>query len=89
MMKKLVLATVLFAGANVAFAGPKCTSEPQENWKPAAEVLAMASKEVPKMKVFKVTKGKCYEIYGWGSNGDKLEIYYHPMTGEVMKRASW
>lgn len=71
------------------FAGPQCTEEPRSAWLPAAEVLASATKEVPKLKLFKVTDGNCFEIYGWGKNNEKLEIYYHPVTGEVAKRGSW
>lgn len=72
-----------------ALAGPTCTNEPRENWMPPAEVLAKATVDVPTMKVFKVTKGHCYEIYGWGPNREKLEIYYHPITGKEVKRGSW
>lgn len=72
-----------------AFAGPQCTDEPRSQWLPAAKVLEQATTEVTKMKLFKVTKGNCYEIYGWGAQGEKLEIYYHPVTGKVVKRGSW
>jgi hypothetical protein len=88
-MKKLMLTFSLFLLANSALAGPKCTNEPRENWKPAWEVLEIAMKEVPKLKMLKVTKGKCYEIYGWSTSGEKLEIYYHPVTAEVKKRSNW
>lgn len=93
-MKKMITMTVM-AGAfaallsGAAWAGPTCTSEPQEKWKPPVEMLSTAMKEVTKLKVFKVTDGNCYEIYGWNSAGEKLEIYYHPVTGEVAKRGSW
>lgn len=88
-MKKLLAITVLAFAANNASAGPKCTNEPRENWKPAWEILEQSMKEVTKLKLYKVTKGKCYEIYGWSASGEKLEIYYHPITGKEVKRSNW
>ena len=86
---KTSLSVALCALSFNAIAGPECTTESREQWKPPAEVLAEASKEVTKMKLFKVTKGNCYELYGWNAKGEKLEIYYHPVTGKEVKRGSW
>lgn len=88
-MKKTLTIIMLSLMSNSALAGPKCTNEPRENWKPAWEVLKESMKEVTKLKLYKVTKGNCYEIYGWSDSGEKLEIYYHPVTGEVKKRSNW
>jgi hypothetical protein len=38
-----------------------------------------------KIKVFKVTKGNCYEIYGWDDQKRKVEIYFNPVTGDKVK----
>lgn len=86
---KVELIFILSIFSSTAIADTECTSEARSQWKPAAEVLAEASKEVTKMKVFKVTKGHCYEIYGWNAKDEKLEIYYHPITGKEIKRGSW
>lgn len=85
--KSLIATAALFSAA--AWAGPSCTDAPKNTWLPPAEVLTTAMKEVTEMKLFKVTDGNCYEIYGWNANGDKLEIYYHPVTGAAVKRGSW
>lgn len=90
----LTTATAIMAGlaaltTGTAWAGPTCTSEPQTKWKPPADVLSNAMNEVTRFKLFKITSGNCYEIYGWNSEGKKLEIYYHPVTGAVVKRGSW
>ena len=75
---------------NTAVAGPVCTKDDNRaSWMPAAQMLERATAEVPKLKLFKVTDGNCYEIYGWDAAGKKLEIYYHPVSGEVVKRGSW
>ena len=85
----VVFAASMGLSATPAMAGPKCTDAPQSQWQAAPQVLAQAMQEVPKLKLFKVTDGNCYEIYGWGKNQEKLEIYYHPVTGEVVKRGRW
>jgi hypothetical protein len=38
-----------------------------------------------KIDVFKITKGKCYEIYGRTVGGRRVEVYYDPTTGDVVK----
>ncbi|MEW6445577.1 MAG: PepSY domain-containing protein [Pseudomonadota bacterium] len=75
--------------SGVAVAGPHCTDESSERWIPAPEMLGKAMQEVTRLKLFKVTDGNCYEIYGWNAKGEKLEIYYHPVTGEIAKKGSW
>ena len=34
---------------------------------------------------FKVTDGNCYEIYGKDRDGKKVEIYFNPVDGSVVK----
>ena len=36
-------------------------------------------------KVFKVTRGNCYEIYGLDKAGKRVEIYFHPVTGKIVE----
>ena len=38
-----------------------------------------------KFKVFKVTTGNCYEIYGQNKTGQRAEVYFHPVTGEIVE----
>jgi hypothetical protein len=37
------------------------------------------------IKTFKVSKGKCYEIYGTDKGGKKVEIYFNPETAAVLE----
>jgi hypothetical protein len=37
-----------------------------------------------KANVFKVS-GNCYEIYGTDKQGRDVEVYFNPVTGEVVK----
>ena len=37
------------------------------------------------IKTFKVSKGQCYEIYGFDKAGQKVEIYFDPATGKPIE----
>lgn len=82
-MKHLVIFALSIFSFSV-FAGPECTQEPKEKWKDAKEFEKELRKEY-KVKVFKITSGNCYEIYGWNKAGQKIEIYFHPITGKKVK----
>ncbi len=70
-----------------AVAGPKCTDEPQSKWLTEAQMTqkftALGYKD--DVKKLHVSKGKCWEIYGHDKNGKKVEIYFHPITAEIME----
>lgn len=68
-----------------ALAGPECTKEPKDKWKDQKEFQKSITDQGYKIKVFKVTDGDCYEIYGWDKDGKKVEIYFNPVTGEKVK----
>lgn len=82
-MKFMSIIALLILSTAV-WAGPECTTEPKEKWKDQKEFKAELEKQY-KIKVFKVTKGNCYEIYGWNKEGQKVEIYFNPVTGAVVK----
>jgi hypothetical protein len=77
------LTTTGFAGA--ALADTECTKEPKSKWKDQKAFEQSLKDQGYKIKVFKVTKGNCYEIYGWSKDGKKVEIYFNPVTGEKVK----
>ena len=88
-MKKTILLTALtltFAAAS-AHADTKepCTTEPKDKWQDQKAFQEKLKKDGYKIKVFKVTKGDCYEIYGWDKAGKKVEIYFNPVSGEIVK----
>lgn len=83
-MKKL-LAIALTLTATSAFAGPQCTKEPKSKWLDQKKFQEDLKEQGYKIKVFKVTKGDCYEIYGWDKAGKKVEIYFNPVNGKKVK----
>lgn len=68
-----------------AAAGPRCTEAPAERWIPAPDMKARITAAAYKVDVFKTTDGNCYEVYGRDREGRRVEIYFDPTTGAVVK----
>lgn len=83
-MNKLLF-TGLIMASSVAFAGPECTMAEKSTWMDKDKFQADRKAEGYEIKKFKVTDGNCYEIYGWDKDKRKVEIYYNPVTGAVVK----
>ena len=79
----IVLALMLASGT--AWAGPTCTKEPKAKWISQADMKAKLADGGYKFSVFKVTAGNCYEIYGRNKSGKRVEIYFHPVTGQAVE----
>lgn len=86
MRKFLVCTLLLFPGA--ALANPQCTDEPRSAWLSEAAMRDKITSSGHKIEVFKITKGNCYEIYGRTPAGKRVEIYYHPINGDVVKQSA-
>jgi hypothetical protein len=84
-MRRLLLGMIVSLVSGSAFAGPTCTSEPKDKWLSEAAMKEKIATLGFKYKVFKVTTGNCYEIYGQNGSGQRVEIYFHPMTGAVVE----
>lgn len=84
-MKSFFLISLLTFFAGVATAGPKCTTEAKDKWKDQKAFEKELQDQGYKIKLFKVTDGHCYEIYGWDKAGKKVEIYFNPVSGEIVK----
>ena len=83
-MKLHITALVLALGSTAAFAGPTC-NVPEEKWMKEADFKAQLEGQGYQIKTFKVSKGKCYEIYGFDKAGKKVEIYFNPETAAVLE----
>ena len=84
-MRIAFAAALLALAPTAAFAGPQCTTEPKDKWMSQdamkAKIAEMRYKDI---KTFKVS-GPCYEIYGFTKDGKKAEVYFNPVTGDVVK----
>lgn len=79
-MKKLLASVLIALVATSAIAGPTCTV-PKEKWMKEADLKARLEGQGYQIKTFKISKGECYEIYGFDKEGRKVEIYFNPQTG--------
>lgn len=85
MKHQLTAALVLCLTASAAFAGPTC-NVPKDKWMKEADFKAQIEKQGYQIKTFKVSKGQCYEIYGFDKGGKKVEIYFDPATAAVLEQ---
>jgi hypothetical protein len=87
MMKLKLIAAVAFASLPpaLALASPSCTSEPKSRWMPEVAMKAKIEAMGYKVKTFEVT-GNCYEIYGKDKNGERAEVYFNPVSGEIVQK---
>lgn len=85
-MKKLM--TVAILGLVLASCTTKthCTSEDKSKWQDQESFKSKLVDDGYKINVFKVTEGNCYEIYGWDKDQNKVEIYFNPVDGSVVKK---
>ncbi|HZS65196.1 MAG TPA: PepSY domain-containing protein [Xanthobacteraceae bacterium] len=83
-MRFPILTALFTLAASVAFAeGPKCTSAPKSQWLSQDAMKAKIAQGGYTYKVFKVTSGNCYEIYGQDKDGRRVEIYFAPVSGAI------
>jgi hypothetical protein len=80
----LALAISLLAGS--AIASPSCTHEPKAKWMSASDMKTKITALGFKFKTLKVTSGNCYEIYGRDKAGQRVEVYFHPITGAIVEQ---
>ena len=83
-MKKGLILIGAFLALTSVKAEVECTKEAKDKWKNES-AFKKELEATYKIKVFKVTKGNCFEIYGWNKEKKKVEIYFNPVTGEVVK----
>jgi hypothetical protein len=78
-------ALAIAAAPALALAGPACTNEPREKWMAEDAMKAkLPALGYERIKTFKVT-GSCYEIYGFTKDGQKAEVYFNPVSGDIVK----
>jgi hypothetical protein len=81
--KLLLIASILTITSQV-YARKNCTSKPKSKWMSESDFKSKLEKEGYKIRKFK-QPGSCYEIYGRNPKGQKVEIYFNPVTAEIVK----
>jgi hypothetical protein len=82
---RVVTLAALAASSSLAFAAPQCTTASQSKWMAREEMKAQIQEQGYTIERFLIS-GTCYEIYGLDKNGKKVEIYFDPVDGHVVKR---
>lgn len=80
----IVSALLLSLTMGAAMASTECTKLPKSQWMPQEKMMAKLKAEGYEIKKFKV-EDSCYEIYGHDKAGHKVEVYFDPVTGAVVK----
>lgn len=83
-MKQLVMVLALLGITTSAYAKKDCTAEPKSKWMSEADFKKKVETEGYKISKFK-QPGTCYEIYGTDKDGKKVEIYFNPVDGSIVK----
>ncbi|GEA12783.1 PepSY domain-containing protein [Alteromonas sp. KUL49] len=88
-MKLLPLAVLVLAGATLSGCSKhsvtQCTTAPEAEWQDQSAFQAQLLAQGYKINEFKVTEGSCYEIYGFDKDDNKVEIYFNPVDGDIVK----
>jgi hypothetical protein len=80
----LVALTALACGATArAQHAERCEPIPKAEWKPQAELERKLTDRGWKVSRVKIENG-CYEVYGRDEKNNKVEVFFHPRTLEVV-----
>ena len=85
-MKTPLIAAVLFAviAPGAAFASSDCPNVPRDQWMSDAAITEKAKALGYDVRSIKVDDG-CLEAYAMDKNGMRVEVYFHPGTGDVVR----
>jgi hypothetical protein len=83
-MKQFTIALMLVVLGSFAHAKKSCTDQPKEKWMKEEDFKKRLESEGYKIRKFK-QPGTCYEIYGTNKAGKKVEIYFNPVDGSIVK----
>jgi hypothetical protein len=62
-----------------------CTSEPQTQWLSESRIREIFGTKDYVSIALKASRTHCYEFYAIRKDGDIVEAYYHPVSGQLMK----
>ncbi|EJB07225.1 hypothetical protein Rleg9DRAFT_6231 [Rhizobium leguminosarum bv. trifolii WSM597] len=85
-MLKLIAAVAIVAATPIlALASPSCTKEPKSKWMSEDAMKTKIDSLGYKVKTFEIT-GSCYEIYGKDKDGKRAEVYFNPVSGDIVQK---
>ena len=83
---KILGFVAVFGAASSALASEtgRCGDAARDKWLPEAAIKVKMSGLGYDVRKIEAENG-CYEVKGIDKNGAKVELYVHPVTGEVIK----
>lgn len=85
-MRKFVLILTAMTGLSApALAKDICMEHPKSEWMSKAQFQEHVEGLGYKIKNIKEEDG-CWEMYGYNKDGDRVEIYFDPKTGDIVKQ---
>lgn len=78
-----VLAIVALGASNVVMADEACGTADQSTWMSEADVMDKATELGYTPSKVKIEDG-CYEVYAT-KDGDRFEVFFNPVSGELVK----
>lgn len=81
---RIAIATAALMGLaalSPAFAEEAKCNQPESSWKPVDELKTKLTTEGWTISNVKTDEG-CYEVYGKDKDGNKVEVYFDPVTFE-------
>lgn len=85
-MKMILAVTTAFAVLlpAVAFASDECPNVPRDQWMSDAAITEKAKQQGYDVRSIKAEDG-CLEAYAMDKDGKRVELYFHPATGDVLR----
>lgn len=84
-LKLIAALAIVSTTPALALASPSCTSEPKSKWLSEDAMKVKIGAMGYKVKTFEVT-GNCYEIYGKDKSGNRAEVYFNPVSGDIVQK---
>jgi hypothetical protein len=80
----LIVSAVVLAGC-AKDSELQCTTAAKDTWQNEQAFQDSLIAKGYVIDKFKVTPGNCYEIYGQDAQKAKVEIYFNPVDGSIVK----
>lgn len=86
--RSLALCALLLSSASALASPPQlqCTQAPRAQWLSEAQIRDVFGAQRYVMHTLKVTQEGCYEFYAVDAQGQAVEAYLDPVTGQVRHR---
>lgn len=79
-----LVAAITVATPAMVLAADDCPDVPRDQWMSDAAITQKAKEQGYEVRSIKAEDG-CLEAYAINKDGKRVEVYFHPGTGDVLK----